>query len=73
MQTCLDDFGVIEDHECSFGEEGRQGAEHGLADVTILIDEELAAVAFGQRELCNALVGQRIVVVAYLYVLCVHK
>ena len=73
MQSRLDDTGVVEDHECSLGQQLWQGAERCLADAATVIDKQLAAVALGKRELCNALVGQRIVVIAYLYVLCVHK
>ena len=72
VQTCLDDSCIVEDHECSFGQKGWQGAELCLADAAPIIDEQFAAVALRQRELCDALIGQRVVVVAYLYVFCVH-
>ena len=73
MQPRLDDSRIVEDHECSLGQQLWQGAERRLADAASVIDEQLAAVALGERELCDALIGQRVVVIAYLYMLCVHK
>ena len=44
-----------------------------MADATTIADKQFAAVALRQRELGNALVGQRIVVIAYLNLFRVHN
>ena len=73
MQSSLNDSRVVEDHQTSLWQQRRQVAEHRLADLSAFIDKQLAAVALLQRELRNALIGQRIVVVVYLNVFCIHK
>ena len=72
VQACLYDAGVVEDHQRALGQVLRQLAEVVFADYSFIIYEQFAAVAFGQGVLGNALVGQRIVEIAYLNVLCIH-
>lgn len=44
-----------------------------FTDAPTFIDEKFAAITLLERELCDSLVGQRVVVVAYLYVFRVHN
>ena len=63
----LYDLRVVEDHQCAFGQEFGQVTEMAFRHLPPLIDKQLAAVAFLQRKLGNAFVGQGIVIVLYPY------
>ena len=64
MQTGLDDFRIIEDHQGIFRKILRKIEEHVLPYLTVTVDEQLGVVALRFRELGNTLVGQGIVIVA---------
>ena len=75
VQPYLYYFGVVEYDKVTFRQVAGQGGENVFANIAVAVDEQLRLVAHWQWELGDALVGQRVVVVADVYmfgVLC-HK
>ena len=73
MESGLDDAGVVVDHQCPFGQIGWKVVEHIVADLTMPIDKQLGVVALANGEFRNSLIGQRIVIIADLYVFRIHR
>jgi hypothetical protein len=73
MQSRLNDARIVEDHQTSLRQKRRKRTEQRFADAATVIDKELATVAFSKGKLGDAVVGQGVIVVAYLYVFCVHN
>lgn len=63
VQACLDDFRVVEDHQRPLRQVLRQGVEHGVADVAVVVDQQLALVAVLQRVFRDASVGESVIIV----------
>ena len=72
MQAGLDDTRVVEHHQGTLWKIVGQTCEHVLAYLAVTIEEQLAAVALREGKLGNSFVGQRVVVVFYMYVFGVH-
>ena len=68
----LDNLGVVEHHQGTLRQVARQIVERVFAHLAMTVDEQLAVVALGERKLGYALIGERIVIVADLYVFCIH-
>ena len=63
---------IVEHHERPFGYILRQVAEHILAYLAVAVEEEFRGVAARQGKLGYPVVGEGIVVIAYLYFLWIH-
>ena len=70
MQTCLNDFGVIEYHQSSWAQVFRKIVKNVFANFTMPIYQQFGCVPLFQRELRNPIVGKRIVVVADVNMSC---
>lgn len=70
VQTCLNDFRVVENHKGTGLQVVRKGGEMCFTDLPVLIHQQLGLVADRQRKFSNAFIRQRIVVVANLYMFC---
>ena len=73
VHTRLNDLGVVEHHHGTLGKMRRQVIKHVLADVSTFIDEQFGVVALCKRKLCYSLVGQRIIIVGYMYMSWIHS
>ena len=70
VQTCLNDFRVVENHEGTGLQVVWKGGEMCFTDLSVLIHQQLGLVADRQRKFSDAFIRQRIVVVANLYMFC---
>ena len=61
VQACLDYFGIVENHQAVCRQAVGEGSEYGFGNLAVAIHQQFGLVAYGQRELGNAPVGQRIV------------
>ena len=50
-----------------------KGAETVFADISLVVYEQLAAVALGQGVFGYPFVRQKVVKIVYLYLFCVHR
>ena len=67
MQAGLHHLRVVEHHEHVFWQMLRNTEEAVFTDDAVPVEQQFGAVALGQRIFGYALVGERIVVVFYLY------
>ena len=72
MKSCPDDSGIIEHHQRPLGQEGRQRTETRMTYLSVTVDQKLTVITYGKGELGNTLVGERIAIIAYLYLFCIH-
>ena len=63
VHACLDDLGVVEDHERTLGQIFGQAVEHVVADLAFVVDQQLAVVALADGEFGYPFVGQLIAIV----------
>ena len=63
MHTGLDDLRVVEYHQCSFRQVFRKLIELVFRYLSVFVEQELAMVAFGQRELGDACIGEWVIVI----------
>ena len=73
VQARLYHTGVIENHQGTLWQVAGQGAEGVFADLAVAIDQQFAAVTLRQGETGYPLLGQRVVIVADVYLLCLHN
>ena len=73
MHSRLNHPGVIEHHKSTLGQMRRDIIEDILTDVSMVEDEQFGMIALCQREFCNSLVGQRIVIIRYMYMSWIHN
>lgn len=68
MQTGLDDAGVVHHHQRTLREQRGEVVEMFVGHLlSRAVDKEFGVVAFGKRIASNTLIGERIVIVGYLY------
>ena len=72
MESCADDFRIVEHHEGSLGKVVGNVAENVLGNVAVAVYQQFAAVTLRQRIFCNPVVGQMVVVVPNMYVFWFH-
>lgn len=63
---------VVGHHEHTRMEMSGQIVEHVLTHLSFVVDEQLAVVARNHGKLCYPLIGEIVVVIAYLYMFCIH-
>ena len=66
VQTCLDDFRVVEYHQLSWFQVFWKWGKYSFAYFTVTVYQKFWLVAHWQRKLGDAFVGQRVVIVAYM-------
>ena len=72
VEAGLNDLCVVEHHERARWQIVGQVAEPVVADLSLAVDQQLRLVALLQWELCDALVGQLVVVVTDSDMTCIH-
>ena len=72
MQTRLNHLRIVENHESALWQMTGQIIEDVLSHLTVLIEQQFRVVALCQWEFCNALIRQRIIVIAYMNMFCIH-
>ena len=63
---------VVENHQRTLGQMLGQVVENILAHLTPVVHQQLRVVALSHREFRNPFLRQRVVIIAYLYLLCFH-
>ena len=72
MKSCLYNFRIVEYHQRTARDVLREIIEHILPYRSLVVDKQFAVISFGQRELCDAIVGQIVIVILYSDILCIH-
>ena len=67
MHAGLDHLGVVEHHQTIFRQIIRQVIKHILSYLTVAIDQQFGMVTPGDGKLGNTFVGERILIVADMY------
>ena len=57
VHACLDHLGVVEHHHGTLRQIFRKMIEHIVAHLAVLVDQQFAVVALGDREFGNAFIG----------------
>lgn len=72
MESCADDFRIVEHHEGSLGKVVGNVAENVLGNIAVAVHQQFAAVTLRQGIFGNPVVGQMVVVILYMYVFWFH-